>query len=127
MKKLKIIFAGTSYFSEKHLSALIKYKYNIKAVITQPDRPSGRGQKIIFSPVKKTAIKENIPILQPLKLDDEKFQKIIDSKKFTAQSTLNLFRNLAAIPSAGGRSTITAFTPYAMNCQLNNALQYAEQ
>ncbi|QCI16718.1 methionyl-tRNA formyltransferase [Buchnera aphidicola (Aphis craccivora)] len=77
MKKLKIIFAGTSYFSEKHLSALIKYKYNIKAVITQPDRPSGRGQKIIFSPVKKTAIKENIPILQPLKLDDEKFQKII--------------------------------------------------
>ncbi|QFQ32649.1 methionyl-tRNA formyltransferase [Buchnera aphidicola (Aphis fabae)] len=79
MKKLKIIFAGTSYFSEKHLSALIKHQYNIKAVITQPDLPSGRGQKIIFSPVKKTAIKENIPILQPLKLDDEKFQKIVSN------------------------------------------------
>lgn len=77
MKKLKIIFAGTSDFSEKHLSALIKHKYDIKAVITQPDRRSGRGQKIIFSPVKKIAMQENIPILQPLKLNDENFQKIV--------------------------------------------------
>lgn len=59
--------------------------------------------------------------------DSEKYQKVIDSKKFAAQSTLNLFRNLASMPTAAGRSTITAFTPYAMNCQLNNALQYAEQ
>ncbi|QCI17296.1 methionyl-tRNA formyltransferase [Buchnera aphidicola (Aphis helianthi)] len=79
MKKLKIIFAGTSHFSEKHLSALIKYQFNVKAIITQPDRPSGRGQKIIFSPVKKIAINNNIPILQPLKLDDEQFQKIISN------------------------------------------------
>lgn len=59
--------------------------------------------------------------------DSEKYQKAIDSKKFAAQSTLNLFRNLASIPTAAARSTMTAFTPYAMNCQLNNALQYAEQ
>lgn len=77
MKKLKIIFAGTSYFSEQYLSALIKHQYNIKAVITQPDSPSGRGQKIIFSPVKKIAIKKNIPCLQPIKLDDKNFQKAI--------------------------------------------------
>lgn len=59
--------------------------------------------------------------------DSEKFQKVIDSKKFSNhQSTLNLFRNLASgIPT--GRSTITAFSPYALNCQLNNALQYADQ
>ncbi|CAL4325564.1 Methionyl-tRNA formyltransferase [Buchnera aphidicola (Protaphis terricola)] len=77
MKKLKIIFAGTANFSEKHLSALIKYNYNIIAVITQPDRPFGRGQKIIFSPVKQLAIKNNLPVLQPLNLNNEKFYKII--------------------------------------------------
>ena len=63
----------------------------------------------------------------PSSSESEKFQKAIDSKKFAAQSTLNLFRNLASMPTAAGRSTMTAFTPYAMNCQLNNALQYAEQ
>lgn len=58
--------------------------------------------------------------------ESDKFQRAIDSsKKFSNQSTLNLFRNLASMPS--GRSTITAFTPYALNCQLNNALQYADQ
>lgn len=82
MKKLKIIFAGTSNFSEKYLSALIKYQYNIQAVITQPDRPSGRGQKIVFSPVKKIAITKNIPIFQQLQLNDKTFQKIIS--KFSA-------------------------------------------
>jgi len=82
LKKLKIIFAGTSNFSEKYLSALIKYQYNIQAVITQPDRPSGRGQKIVFSPVKKIAITKNIPIFQQLQLNDKTFQKIIS--KFSA-------------------------------------------
>ncbi|WP_343154162.1 methionyl-tRNA formyltransferase [Buchnera aphidicola (Aphis aurantii)] len=78
MEKLKIIFAGTSNFSEKHLSALINCPLcNIKAVITQPDRPFGRGQKIIFSPVKKISIKNKIPVLQPLTLDNKEFQKII--------------------------------------------------
>ncbi|ALD15421.1 methionyl-tRNA formyltransferase [Buchnera aphidicola (Aphis glycines)] len=79
MKTLTIVFAGTSSFSEKYLSALINLKYNIKAVITQPDRPHGRGQKIIFSPVKQAAIKKNIPVFQPLQLSDETFQKILSS------------------------------------------------
>ncbi|QIQ41494.1 MAG: methionyl-tRNA formyltransferase [Buchnera aphidicola (Aphis urticata)] len=79
MKKLKIIFAGTSNFSEKYLSTLIYLQYNIQAVITQPDRPCGRGQKIIFSPVKQTAIEKNLPIFQPSKLNDEDFQKILSS------------------------------------------------
>ncbi|QFQ32299.1 methionyl-tRNA formyltransferase [Buchnera aphidicola] len=79
MKTLKIVFAGTSNFSEKYLSALINFQCNIKAVITKPDRPHGRGHKIIFSPVKQTAMKKNIPILQPLNLGDENFQKILSS------------------------------------------------
>jgi len=52
LKKLKIIFAGTSDFSMKHLHALTESEHEVIAVITQPDRPSGRGQKINFSPVK---------------------------------------------------------------------------
>jgi len=74
LKKLKIIFAGTAYFSAEHLKALISSSYKVISVITQPDLPSGRGQKIIFSPVKKISIINKIPILQPMNLNDKIFQ-----------------------------------------------------
>ena len=77
MKKLTIIFAGTAYFSMRYLDALITSEHKVIAVITQPDRPSGRGQKIIFSPVKILSIKKNIPIFQPSELKDEKIQREI--------------------------------------------------
>ncbi|AYN24593.1 methionyl-tRNA formyltransferase [Buchnera aphidicola] len=77
MKKLKIIFAGTSHFSMKYLDELIKSEHKVVAVFTQPDRPSGRGQKIIFSPVKILSIKKNIPFLQPLELNNEEIQNKI--------------------------------------------------
>ncbi|XBC40676.1 MAG: methionyl-tRNA formyltransferase [Buchnera aphidicola (Nurudea yanoniella)] len=67
-KPLKIIFAGTSEFSEKHLQTLISCKYNIIGILTQPDRASGRGQHIVESLVKKTAKKHDILILQPKSL-----------------------------------------------------------
>lgn len=75
MNKLKIIFAGTAYFSAEHLKALINSSHNIILVISQPDLPSGRGQKIIFSPVKKISINNKIPIYQPKDLNDKCFQK----------------------------------------------------
>jgi len=75
LKKLKIIFSGTEYFSAEHLNALITFSHDIIAVITQPDRPSGRGFKITFSPVKTLSIKNKIPIFQPSNLNDEIFQK----------------------------------------------------
>ncbi|WP_422667384.1 methionyl-tRNA formyltransferase [Buchnera aphidicola] len=74
MKNIKIIFAGTSFFSEHYLNALINSSYQIIGVITQPDTPSGRGQKITFSPVKILSQKKNIPLFQPLNLNEEKFQ-----------------------------------------------------
>ncbi|CAL4325122.1 methionyl-tRNA formyltransferase [Buchnera aphidicola] len=73
MKKLKIIFAGTSYFSAEHLNALIFTSYQVVAVITQPDKPCGRGQKIQFSPVKIISKKNNIPVFQPLYLNEKTF------------------------------------------------------
>ncbi|CAL4325008.1 Methionyl-tRNA formyltransferase [Buchnera aphidicola (Eriosoma grossulariae)] len=66
---LKIIFAGTPEFAAQHLIALIKSQYVISAVITKPDKPSGRGNKIIFSAVKTIAKKYNIPLLQPEKIN----------------------------------------------------------
>lgn len=60
-----IIFIGTSQFAVPPLEKLIKNKYNIIKVITAPDKPTGRKQEITPSPVKKAALKYNLPLLQP--------------------------------------------------------------
>ncbi len=70
---LRIIFMGTPDFAVETLRLLVENKYNIVGVITAPDRPAGRGKKISESAVKKYAQKNNLPILQPTNLKDEKF------------------------------------------------------
>ena len=62
---LRIIFAGTPEFAANHLNALLQTKHEICAVYTQPDRKSGRGQKLTASAVKQLAIEHNIPYYQP--------------------------------------------------------------
>ncbi|WMY95878.1 MAG: methionyl-tRNA formyltransferase [Arsenophonus sp.] len=64
---LRIIFAGTPDFAAQHLAVLLnkKDKYKIIGVLTQPDRPSGRGNKLTSSAVKILANKMNIPVFQP--------------------------------------------------------------
>ncbi|MDE5285458.1 MAG: formyltransferase family protein, partial [Buchnera aphidicola] len=81
MNKLRIVFAGTSHFSEEHLNALIHSSHEIITILTQPDKKSGRGQKIHFSPVKKTSIKYSIPLLQPLTLKTQEIQNILYNLK----------------------------------------------
>ena len=66
----KIIFLGTPQFAVPALEALIDEGYEILAVVTQPDRPKGRGQKLTPSPVKVLAQENNLQILQPERLDD---------------------------------------------------------
>ncbi|HET8965562.1 MAG TPA: methionyl-tRNA formyltransferase [Candidatus Acidoferrum sp.] len=66
---MRILFCGTPWFavpSLKHL--LAKPDFQIAAVITQPDRPRGRGQQVSFSPVKEVALARNIPVFQPEKI-----------------------------------------------------------
>ncbi|KZZ57088.1 methionyl-tRNA formyltransferase [Oleiphilus sp. HI0125] len=63
---MKIIFAGTPDFAASSLAALINAGHNIIAVYTQPDRPAGRGKKLMPSPVKKTALEHDIKVFQPL-------------------------------------------------------------
>lgn len=72
-KKPSIIFMGTPDFAVASLDAIHQAGYDIKAVVTVPDRQSGRGQKITFSPVKDYAMQHNMPLLQPEKLRDETF------------------------------------------------------
>lgn len=65
---MRIVFMGTPEAGAKVLSDLISAKHEILAVVTQPDRPKGRGQKISFSPVKELALKYALPIQQPEKV-----------------------------------------------------------
>jgi methionyl-tRNA formyltransferase len=69
----RIVFMGTPEFAVATLNAIVKSGADILAVVTVPDKPSGRGQKISISPVKEYALKNNIEILQPAKLKDEDF------------------------------------------------------
>lgn len=65
---MKIVFMGTPDFAEVSLQALIDANYNIEAVVTNPDRPKGRGMKMLYSPVKELAVSKNIPVFQPEKV-----------------------------------------------------------
>jgi methionyl-tRNA formyltransferase len=68
---LRVAFAGTPDFSVPALEALLKADYNVVGVLTQPDRPKGRGRQVAASPVKAAALAHAIPVSQPLSLKDE--------------------------------------------------------
>lgn len=72
---LKIIFAGTPHFAAAALEALLSQKFNVLAVLTQPDRPSGRGLQLTPSPVKQLALRHQLPVLQPLSLKNNEIQR----------------------------------------------------
>lgn len=80
---LNIIFMGTPDFAKESLEAIYNEGHNIIAVITNPDRPKGRGMKMIASPVKEFAQEKSIPVLQP--------EKIIDIKDTLVQLNPDLF------------------------------------
>ena len=65
---LNIVFMGTPDFAEESLKSLIDAQYNILAVVTNPDKPQGRGMKLVASPVKQYALLKEIPVYQPEKV-----------------------------------------------------------
>ena len=67
---MRVIFAGTPDFAASALAALIEAEHEILAVLTQPDRPKGRGMKLTPSPVKTLALQNNLPVWQPENLKD---------------------------------------------------------
>jgi len=70
---MKVVFFGTPAFAVPTLERLVLGRHAVVGVITQPDRPRGRGQKPSDGPVKRLAIRHGIPVLQPERLKDEAF------------------------------------------------------
>ena len=77
-----VIFMGTPDFAVGSLQALLEAgQYHIQAVVTQPDRPKGRGQKVVETPVKTFALQHGLPVFQPLKVKEPEFvQKLKEWK-----------------------------------------------
>src|SRR6476660_3605210 len=65
---MRLVFMGTPKAAVPSLERLVADGHEIAAVYTQPDRPSGRGNKITFSPVKEAALAHGVPVLQPMKV-----------------------------------------------------------
>jgi methionyl-tRNA formyltransferase len=70
---LRVVFFGTPDFAVPALQALLDSRHPVVGVVTQPDRPRGRGQRVTDSPVKQVAASRGLPVLQPEKLKDEVF------------------------------------------------------
>ena len=79
MEKMRIVYFGTPEFAASQLEAILTAGYEVAAVVTMPDKPAGRGKKIQFSDVKKTALEHNLPLLQPEKLKNSEFLKELES------------------------------------------------
>lgn len=82
MRDLRIVFMGTPDFAATILQHLVENDYNVVGVITAADKPAGRGRKLNQSAVKKYALSQNLPILQPTNLKSEEFQE--ELKKWNA-------------------------------------------
>jgi methionyl-tRNA formyltransferase len=76
---MRIVFMGTPDFAATSLEALLKSDDSVVGIVTQPDRPKGRGQILTPSPVKLLAQREKIPLLQPLKMKDPEFLQALAS------------------------------------------------
>ena len=77
--KIRIAYFGTPEFAASQLEAILGAGYEVAVVVTMPDKPAGRGRKIQYSDVKKTALEHNLPLLQPEKLKDPIFLEQLNS------------------------------------------------
>jgi methionyl-tRNA formyltransferase len=103
---MRIVFMGTPDFAVATLQRLVENNLEVVAVITAPDKPTGRGLKLSESPVKKYAVSQNIPVLQPEKLKNKEFLETLSSYKADLQVVV-AFRMLPEVVwSAPPKGTI---------------------
>src|SRR6185295_4061738 len=76
---MRIVFMGTPEFAAPSLEALLTSEDQVVGIVTQPDRPKGRGQTLTASPIKQIALREGIPLLQPVKMKDPAFLAALQS------------------------------------------------
>ncbi|MBF0224509.1 MAG: methionyl-tRNA formyltransferase [Desulfobacterales bacterium] len=116
MKKIEnIIFMGTPEFSVPILEALYNQGYNIQLVVTQPDKPKGRGKKIVPTPVKEKAIELGLAVVQPLSINKEEFIneiKKLDPDVFVVVAFGHILtKKLLDIPSFGSINIHASLLP----------------
>lgn len=74
---MKVVFMGTPDFSVPVLEALVTGGHEVQAVVTQPDKPKGRGKAVLMTPVKEKALEYGLTVYQPQKVRDESFLQIV--------------------------------------------------
>ncbi len=131
MPHLRIIFMGTPAFAVPSLKILLEQGYDIAAVITAPDSPQGRGQKMTASPIKQLAEAYPIPVLQPEDLKDPHFLADLRSYQANLQVVV-AFRMLPqaiwAMPSLGTINLHASLLPqYRGAAPINWAIIHGEQ
>lgn len=91
-KKLKVVFAGTPEFAAQALRAIIESGHDVVLVMTQPDRPAGRGLKLQASPVKALAAEHRIDVIQPqsLRIDGKYANQAIQAKDRLEQTNFDV-------------------------------------
>ena len=77
--KMRIVFMGTPDFAVGALEALVEAGHQVAAVVTQPDKPKGRGKEMQVTPVKACALKHNIPVFQPVKIKTPEAVEVLKS------------------------------------------------
>lgn len=127
---MRIIFMGTPDFAVASLQALLQAGENVVAVVTSPDKPAGRGQKLHESAVKKFAVQNSLPVLQPIKLRDPEFLKELASYQADLQIVV-AFRMLPEVvwdmPANGTINVHASLLPqYRGAAPINHAIMNGE-
>lgn len=113
-KEPSLVFMGTPEIAVFCLDAVRKAGYNLKGVVTTPDKPAGRGQKIHISAVKEYALQHNIPVLQPENLKEERFIQVLKEWQPDIQVVVAfriLPENVWKIPKLGTFNLHTSYLP----------------
>jgi methionyl-tRNA formyltransferase len=122
----RIVFMGTPEFAVATLDAIVKSGNNVVAVVTVPDKPAGRGQKVSVSPVKEYAQKNHIDVLQPEKLRDDSFiarLKSLDADIFVVVAFRMLPEQVWSIPHLGTFNAHASLLPqYRGAAPVNHAI-----
>jgi methionyl-tRNA formyltransferase len=125
-KPHRIVFMGTPEFAVASLQALYENSFHIAAVVTTPDRPSGRGQKITPSPVRKFAAEHGLPVMQPERLRDQAFiqsLKELHADIFVVVAFRMLPEEVWSIPSLGTFNLHASLLPqYRGAAPINHAI-----
>lgn len=77
-EQIRVVYMGTPDFAVPPLTRLVEEGYQVVGVVTQPDKPKGRGKTLLPTPVKEEALRHNLPVYQPVKVREPEFFKVLE-------------------------------------------------